>query len=49
MNMIGLRFLSVYQGYGGAEEQKGEYADVIAQFADDLANATLPKLYADGE
>jgi UDP-glucose 4-epimerase len=49
MNMAGLRFFSVYQGYGGAEEHKGDYANVIAQFADDIANGTQPKLYGDGE
>ncbi|MFB6164398.1 MAG: NAD-dependent epimerase/dehydratase family protein, partial [Haloarculaceae archaeon] len=37
MAMAGMRFFSVYQGYGGAEEHKGEYANVIAQFADDIA------------
>lgn len=31
MSMAGLRFFSVYQGYGGAEEHKGEYANVIAR------------------
>ncbi|WP_246981966.1 NAD-dependent epimerase/dehydratase family protein [Halorientalis marina] len=49
MNMAGLRFFSVYQGYGGAEEHKGEYANVIAQFADDIANGESPVLYGDGE
>ncbi|WP_277543654.1 NAD-dependent epimerase/dehydratase family protein [Haloarcula laminariae] len=48
MNMAGLRFFSVYQGYGGAEEHKGEYANVIAQFADDMANGEQPVLYGDG-
>jgi UDP-glucose 4-epimerase len=48
LSMAGLRFFSVYQGYGGAEEHKGEYANVIAQFADDIANGTSPKLYGDG-
>jgi len=48
MSMAGLRFFSVYQGYGGAEEHKGEYANVIAQFADDIANSRSPKLYGDG-
>jgi UDP-glucose 4-epimerase len=47
--VAGLRFFSVYQGYGGAEEHKGEYANVIAQFADDVANGRSPKLYGDGE
>jgi UDP-glucose 4-epimerase len=48
MNMAGLRFFSVYQGYGGAEGHKGEYANVIAQFADDIAHGRQPKLYGDG-
>jgi len=48
MNMAGLRFFSVYQGYGGAEEHKGEYANVIAQFADDIASGDPPALYGDG-
>jgi len=49
MSMAGLRFFSVYQGYGGAEAHKDNYANVIAQFADDIANGTAPKLYGDGE
>lgn len=48
MSMAGLRFFSVYQGYSGAEEHKGEYANVIAQFVDDIANDRSPKLYGDG-
>jgi len=48
MNLAGLRYYSVYQGYGGAEEHKGEYANVIAQFADDIVNGIAPKLYGDG-
>ncbi|MFB6227345.1 MAG: NAD-dependent epimerase/dehydratase family protein [Halobacteriales archaeon] len=48
LSMAGMRFFSVYQGYGGAEEHKGEYANVIAQFADDIANGDRPKLYGDG-
>ena len=48
MTVAGMRFFSVYQGYGGAEEHKGEYANVIAQFADDIANGRSPKLYGDG-
>jgi len=46
--MAGMRFFSVYQGYGGAEEHKGEYANVIAQFAEDVANGRSPELYGDG-
>ena len=48
MSMAGMRFFSVYQGYGGAEEHKGEYANVIAQFAEDIANGESPVLYGDG-
>jgi UDP-glucose 4-epimerase len=49
LDVAGLRFFSVYQGYGGAEEHKGEYANVIAQFADDVASGVAPKLYGDGK
>ena len=45
----GMRFFSVYQGYGGAEAHKGEYANVIAQFAADMAEGESPVLYGDGE
>ncbi|MFC6763667.1 NAD-dependent epimerase/dehydratase family protein [Natrinema soli] len=48
MSVAGMRFFSVYQGYGGAEEHKGEYANVIAQFADDIATGDQPVLYGDG-
>lgn len=48
MSMAGMRFFSVYQGYGGSEEHKGEYANVIAQFAEDMANGEPPVLYGDG-
>ncbi|WP_049928578.1 NAD-dependent epimerase/dehydratase family protein [Halopiger goleimassiliensis] len=48
LSLAGLRFFSVYQGYDGAESHKGEYANVIAQFADDVANGRSPKLYGDG-
>ena len=48
MSMAGLRFFSVYQGYGGAEAHKGEYANVIAQFADDIATGDSPVVYGDG-
>ena len=46
--MAGLRFFSVYQGFGGNEEQKGEYANTIAQFADAIANSEAPELFGDG-
>lgn len=49
LTIAGMRFFSVYQGYSGTEEHKGEYANVIAQFTDDIANGVPPKLYGDGE
>jgi len=48
MNMAGLRFFSVYQGFGGNEEHKGEYANTVAQFADAIANGDAPELFGDG-
>jgi len=48
MAMAGLRFFSVYQGFGGNEQHKGEYANTIAQFADAIANDTPPELFGDG-
>ncbi|UVE49812.1 NAD-dependent epimerase/dehydratase family protein [Haloferax larsenii] len=48
MHLAGLRFFSVYQGFGGAEEHKGEYANTIAQFADKIANGERPELFGDG-
>ncbi|SDY77808.1 NAD-dependent epimerase/dehydratase family protein [Halopenitus persicus] len=48
MNMAGLRFFSVYQGFGGNEEHKGEYANTVAQFADTIANGEAPELFGDG-
>lgn len=49
MSLAGLRYFSVYQGYGGAEEHKGKFANVIAQFAEDIAHGRSPVLYGDGE
>ncbi|WP_411963493.1 NAD-dependent epimerase/dehydratase family protein [Haloferax sp. YSMS24] len=48
MTLAGLRFFSVYQGFGGAEEHKGEFANTIAQFADKIANGERPELFGDG-
>ncbi len=48
MTTAGMRFFSVYQGYGGSEKHKGEFANIIAQFADDLANGHPPVIYGDG-
>jgi UDP-glucose 4-epimerase len=43
-----MRYYSVYQGYGGGEGHKGEYANLIAQFADDVANDRRPEIWGDG-
>ncbi|MUV57874.1 NAD(P)-dependent oxidoreductase [Halogeometricum sp. CBA1124] len=48
MTLAGLRFFSVYQGYGGAEEHKGEYANTVAQFTHKIANGERPKVFGDG-
>ncbi|WP_255167069.1 NAD-dependent epimerase/dehydratase family protein [Natrononativus amylolyticus] len=48
MNVAGMRLFSVYQGYGGAERHKGQYANVVAQFADDVAHGRSPVIYGDG-
>lgn len=48
MTLAGMRFFSVYQGYGGNEEHKGEYANTVAQFAHQIANGERPELFGDG-
>ena len=49
LSMAGMRFFSVYQGMEeGAEGHKGEYANLIAQFADDIANGRQPEIWGDG-
>ena len=47
-SMAGMRFFSVYEGFGGAEEHKDEFANLIAQFADDIAHGESPVIYGDG-
>lgn len=49
MSLAGLRYFSVYQGYDGAEKHKGTYANVIAQFADAIANGDQPVIFGDGQ
>jgi len=44
----GTRFFSVYQGYGGNEAHKGEYANTVSQFADKIADGESPVLWGDG-
>ena len=48
MSLAGMRFFSVYQGYDGAESHKGTYANVIAQFAEEIADGRSPVLFGDG-
>lgn len=48
MRLAGMRFFSVYQGFGGNEEHKGEFANTIAQFAHQIANGESPELFGDG-
>ncbi len=44
----GMRLFSVYGGYASAESHKGRYANVVAQFADEIARGRAPVLYGDG-
>lgn len=45
MDIIGFRFMSVY---GPNEEAKGKYANIISQFAWDIARDLPPVIYGDG-
>lgn len=45
MDIIGFRFMSVY---GPNEEAKGKYANIISQFAWDMARDLQPVIYGDG-
>ncbi|MGM0605504.1 MAG: NAD-dependent epimerase/dehydratase family protein [Halobacteriota archaeon] len=48
LSVAGMRMYSVYEGFDGAESHKGGYANVVAQFADDIANDRRPIVYGDG-
>jgi len=48
VTLAGMRFFSVYQGYNGAEAHKGDFANIVAQFADDIAGGESPVVYGDG-
>jgi UDP-glucose 4-epimerase len=48
LSCAGMRFFSVYQGYGGNEAHKGEYANTISQFAEEIAAGESPVLWGDG-
>lgn len=46
IDLIGFRFMSVY---GPNEEAKGKYANIISQFAWDIARDRAPIIFGDGE
>lgn len=48
MNVCGLRYFSVYQGFDGNEEHKGEYGNVISQFAEKMRQGESPVIFGDG-
>ena len=48
ITIAGLRLFSVYQGMQRGEKHKGGYANVLAQFAEQLAEGQAPALYGDG-
>jgi len=48
LSVAGARFFSVYQGYGGAESHKGEYANTVSQWAAKMADGDVPVLWGDG-
>lgn len=48
LTVAGTRFFSVYEGYGGAEEHKGTYANTVSQWAEKMANGERPVLWGDG-
>jgi UDP-glucose 4-epimerase len=49
LTVAGTRFFSVYQGYGGAESHKGQYANTVSQWAEKMAEGRRPVLWGDGE
>lgn len=48
LHVASARFSSVYQGYGGNEAHKGEYANTVSQWAEKMANGQRPVLWGDG-
>jgi UDP-glucose 4-epimerase len=48
MTLAGMRFFSVYQGFGGAEEHKSELANSVAPFADAIANGGRLAVFGGG-
>jgi UDP-glucose 4-epimerase len=48
MQVAGLRLFSVYQGFAEAEEHKGEFGNIISQFAESIGAGERPVVYGDG-
>lgn len=48
LSIAGLRYFSVYQGFGGNESHKGDYANTVSQFADAIARGESPVVFGDG-
>jgi UDP-glucose 4-epimerase len=48
VHVASTRFSSVYQGYGGNEAHKGEYANTVSQWAAKMADGETPVLWDDG-
>jgi Nucleoside-diphosphate-sugar epimerases len=48
IHVASTRFSSVYQGYGGNEGHKGEYANTVSQWAAKMADGGTPVLWGDG-
>jgi UDP-glucose 4-epimerase len=47
-SLAGMRFFSVYQGYGGAESHVGEFTNTVSQFTEQIADGESPVLWGDG-
>lgn len=48
LNMAGVRLLSAYQSYDHNSGHEKAYANILAQFVDDIAHGRSPALYGDG-
>jgi UDP-glucose 4-epimerase len=48
LNAAGMRIFSAYQGYAESADHEEEYANVVGQFADDLAHGRSPAVYGEG-
>ncbi len=48
ISLSGMRLFSVYEGFGGTEAHKGQFANLVSQFADVIAAGDSPVIYGDG-